>query len=108
MSIFKKTKKEQQEFRKKTISGFKDAVKELNELYDDARTEYDSLDTVINEFEHFIEELNGRLTTEDRTAMEGFLTKLNKVQRFARNSVRDVRDVLRNQKKRLKEIQNEI
>lgn len=107
MGIFKKSKKEKPEFHKKAISQFKESVKDLNELYTEAKTEYDALENVTIEFAAFIDELNGRLTDEDRKKMEGFSKRLNKVNTFAKNSVRDIFDVWRSQKKRLKEMQNE-
>lgn len=108
MNIFKESKKEQQEFRKKTLSGFKDAVKELDELYDDARADYEAIEKIAEQFYEFVNDLDGRLEGKDKEAMEQFAAELSKINTFAKNNVRDIRDVLRNQKKRLKELQNDI
>lgn len=108
MNIFKQSKKEQQEFRKKTLSGFKDAVKELDELYDDARADYTALEKIAEQFDDFVKDLDGRLLGKDKEAMEKFAAELSKINTFAKNNIRDIRDVLRNQKKRLKELQNDM
>ncbi len=108
MNIFKQSKNEQKEFRKRTLSGFKDAVKELDELYEDARADYDAIERIAEQFEDFVKDLDGRLEGKDKEAMEKFAAELSKINTFAKNNVRDIRDVLRNQKKRLKELQNDI
>jgi DNA repair ATPase RecN len=96
------------DYHTKTIKVFKEAVKEINELYDDAKAEYDTIETVVAEFSEFVQDLSGRLAEKDQQKMENFLTRLTKVNALARNNVRDLRDVLRNHKKLLKEIQNDL
>lgn len=108
MNIFKQSKKEQQDFRKKTLSGFKEAVKELDELYDDARADYEAIEKIVEQFDEFVKDLDGRLQGNDKEAMDQFAAEFSKINTFARNNLRDIRDVLRNQKKRLKELQNDI
>lgn len=106
MGLFKKTKSEKLELRKKAVSHFKEAVKEIDELYDDVKSEYEAIESLAEEFETFIEEIKGRIGPDDMETFNRLALRLNRLNSFARNSVRDVRDVLRNQKKRLREIQN--
>ncbi len=105
---FKGTKKDRHDFQTKVIAGLKDAVKELNELYEEARAEYEALEAVTEELQTLAEELYPKLGRPDGENLQNLLAHWNKVNSLVRNNVRDIRDVLRNQKKRLKELQNEI
>lgn len=104
MGIFnKKEKKLRQEFSKKNISLCKEVLKETQEVYEDITSACDNIDTIVSEFTTYLEELSGKLSKEDEAALEEFSNKLHKVNRFGTNIVRDVRDLIRNHKKRLKE-----
>ncbi|WP_297334559.1 hypothetical protein [Flavobacterium sp.] len=109
MGIFnKKEKKLRKEILKRNLSDCKDTLKELTELYDDLKESYGTIDTVTEEFTVFAESITANLTAEDAKKLQMFSLKLKKVDKCARDAVRDVRDVLRIHKKRLKELQNEI
>jgi archaellum component FlaC len=108
MGIFdKKEKKLRKEFSKKNTAFCRDAVKELEELHDELKTAYDAIETVVTEFAQFKEEVSGKLETDDTAKMETFLKRFKKVDKVARDAVRDVHDLLRGQKKRLREALND-
>jgi hypothetical protein len=105
MGIFK-SKKVNQENKNAEVF-FKEAVKEINELYDDVKSEYEDIETAVADFTQFVQEIKVRLTKEEEVRIDEFVVRLSKVNRCARNSVRDIRDVLRSQKKRLGEVLRE-
>lgn len=89
-----------------SIALFKEVIKDTDELYEELKAEYDALETVIEDFHDFIAALAPKLDTETLTSLEDFAAKLGKLDTCTRNSVRDLRDILRNQKKMLKELSN--
>lgn len=109
MGIFdKKAKKIKQELAKKSLLLFKESVRETEELYNDLKTDYDSIENVMAEFVKFIAYIEPKLDKKDADKINGFSRELNKIDKCARDGVRDVRYLLRNQKKRLKETVAEI
>ena len=109
MEMFsKKERKQLQEISKKNTQLFKEAVKEIEEVYADLNNAYAAIDTVTEEFIKFTEEIKPKVNEADIIKMQAFGKKLAKVDKVARDAVRDVRDVLRSTKKRLKEIQREV
>ena len=103
MSIFnKKEKKLRKEFSKKNSAFCGESVKELEELYDELKSSYEEIE-IMDEFRQFSEEAAQRLSAEDNVKLEYFIAKFKKIDKCARDAVRDVRDVLRNNRKRLKE-----
>jgi archaellum component FlaC len=105
MGIFdKKEKKLKQEFGKKHLSTCKEAVKEMEELHEDLKSAYGNIDTVVAEFVLFVDSVNHKLDEENAKKLAGYTKKISKVDKCARDAVRDVADVLRNHKKRLKEV----
>lgn len=103
----KKELKLRQEIGKKNVQLCKEAVKDIEELYADLNNAYASIDTVTEEFIKFTDTIKTKVDETDIEKMQAFAKKLAKVDKVARDAVRDVRDVLRSQKKRLKEIQRE-
>ncbi|MCW4468076.1 hypothetical protein OGH69_03785 [Flavobacterium sp. MFBS3-15] len=104
MGLFKK-KKGTKDYSAERL--FKDAVKEINELYDDVRSDYSEVESVMEDFSKFIEEMKSRLDTKDAEKLEDFSIRFKKMATCAKNTVRDLRDVSRNHKKRLAEIKRE-
>lgn len=103
MGIFdKREKKLRKELTKKNADFHRDAVKELEELHEELKAAYADIE-IIEEFIKFKEEAATRLNTEDSEKLERFIKRFRKIDKMARDAVRDVRDVLRNQKKRLRE-----
>ena len=108
MEMFsKKDRKLLQEIHKKNTQLFKEAVKEIEELYSDLNNAYTAIDTVTEEFIKFTEEIKPKIDEADIAKMQSFAKKLAKVDKVARDAVRDVRDVLRSHRKQLKEIQRQ-
>lgn len=87
---------------------FKEIIKETNELYEDLRSEYETIDTVTEEFNEFLKSLIPKLGEEEAKVLEDFAVKLNKLNNCNKISVRDIREILRNQKKMLNEISREL
>ncbi|AWH85782.1 hypothetical protein HYN59_11970 [Flavobacterium album] len=109
MGLFdKKEKSLKQEFTKKNVRLNKEAVKEIEELYDDLKSGYEGIEAVVAEFKKLSVELEQRLQDGDREKMQDLSKKVVKIDKLVRDAVRDVRDVLRNQKKRVKEAAGEI
>jgi DNA repair ATPase RecN len=108
MAMFsKKELKLKQESDKKNMQLCKETVKDIEELYADLDAAYTSIDTVTEEFMKFTDTIKTKMDEADIAKMQQFAKRLAKVDKVARDAVRDVRDILRNQKKRLKEMQRE-
>jgi len=89
------------------IQLWKEAVKELEELYADVKSAYEDLDTITEDFQQFAESVHHKLAPQEQTKITSFAKKLGKLDKGSRDAMRDVRDVLRNHKKRLKEAQRD-
>lgn len=109
MGLFKKEKsKTELKKHEKTTQLFNDALKEINELYDDMKADYVLVENLAAEFEQFVSRLGDRLDEKDVEELENFLQRLNKMDTNARNSIRDINDIIRLQKKRLSELLNDL
>ena len=86
---------------------FQEVVKETNELYEDLMAECETVETVVNELIEFINGINNKLSETEKIEIEEFVNKLNKVNAYAVKSRRDVRDLLRSQRKVLSELRRE-
>jgi len=86
---------------------FKEAVREINELYDDVKAEHTDTDAIISDFSKLLESIKVKLDDNDAKKLEDFALRLKKINNCSKNTVRDIRDVLRNHKKRLAEIRRE-
>lgn len=104
MGLFKK-KKGAKDYGAERL--FKDSVKEINELYDDVKSDYADVEKIIAGFSELSETLKEKLDAGDAKKLEDFSARLKKVNLCSKNTVRDIRDVLRNHKKRLAEIKRE-
>ena len=108
MGLFdKQEKKLRKEFNKKNTAYCREGVKELEELQDELKTAYETLDNVNEEFISFREMVSQKLSEEENTKMEYFSKKFKRIDKVARDAVRDIKDLLRNQKKRLREAMND-
>lgn len=104
MGLFdKQEKKLRKEFSKKNTNFCREGVKELEELHEELKAAYKTLDTIADEFSAFKDLLAKSLNEEDSAKMEYFNKKFRKLDKLSRDAVRDVSDLLRNQKKRLRE-----
>lgn len=103
MGIFnKKEKKLRKELAKRQAAFCYDVVKELQELHDELKAAYGEVE-IMEEFAAFRDSAAERMGSEDIARLDAFLARFKSIDKMARNAIRDVRDVLRNQKKRLRE-----
>ena len=73
--------------------------KEINELFEDLKTDYDENKMVLKEFSEFVTELETKLSPEDIQKLHSFSSRLYKVKRCAEKGVETVREIARDQKK---------
>lgn len=81
----------------------KDVSKEIDELFDDLKTDYEENKIVIKEFNDFVNELETKLSPQDVEKLHSFSTRLYKVKRCAKKGVEAIREIAREQKKATKE-----
>ncbi|SCX85635.1 hypothetical protein [Flavobacterium caeni] len=106
MGLFgKDIKKIIQEVRDKTTYYSDDFRKDIEESFEELRSEYESNSEVVPEFEALVNELKNKLDSADAKKLEAFGSKLNRVNRNARNGVEAMRALSRSQKKLTTETQ---
>jgi hypothetical protein len=100
MGLFgKNQKKIIEELHKKSEYHCKEISKEIDELLDDLKTEYDENREVISEFSTFVDELKTKLSPEDANKLVDFSSRLSKVKRCAKKGVEAMRELSRDQRK---------
>lgn len=100
MGLFgKDIKKIIQEVRNKSQYYSNDLSKEIEESFEDLRSDYEANSEVLPEFEALVNELKPKLDSQDAKKLEAFTSKLSKVNRNARNGVEAMRELSRNQRK---------
>ena len=87
------------ELRKKSEAISNDISKEINELLDELKTDYEENKIVVKEFNDFVSELETKLSPEDLEKLHSFSTRLYKVKRCAKKGVEAMRELARDQKK---------
>lgn len=106
MGLFgKDIKKIINEVRHKASDYSNDLQKEIDETFVNLREDYEQNSEVVPEFEALVNELKPKLDSNDAKKLEAFASKLNKINRTARNGVEAVRELSRNQKKTAVETQ---
>ncbi len=88
-----------QEVRNKTTHYSDDFRKDIEESFEELRSDYEANSEVVPEFEALVDELKSKLDATDATKLEAFGKKLRRVNRSARNGVEAMRQLSRNQKK---------
>ncbi|WP_264521241.1 hypothetical protein [Flavobacterium sp. N1994] len=100
MGLFgNKEKKIIEEFHKKSEDHCKEITKEIDELLDELKSEYDQNREVVNEFSSFVDELKTKLSPEDANKLLDFSKRLSKVKRCAKKGVEAMRELARDQRK---------
>ena len=100
MGLFNnREKKLIEELHQKSESHLKEIGKEINDLLEDLTTEYGENQEVVNEFSHFAEELQTKLSPEDAKKLAEFTSRLTKVKRCAKKGVEAMRELARDQRK---------
>lgn len=88
-----------EELHKKSEDHCKEISKEIDELLDDLKSDYDENREVVNEFASFANELKAKLSPEDAKKLLDFSSRLSKVKRCARKGVEAMRELARDQRK---------
>jgi len=100
MGLFgNREKKIIEELHKKSEDHFKEISKEIDELLDDLKTDYDENREVVREFSSFVDELKTKLTPEDAKKLVDFSSRLTKIKRCAKKGVEAMRELARDQRK---------
>ncbi|MDI9257145.1 MULTISPECIES: hypothetical protein [Flavobacterium] len=87
------------ELCKKSEDISNDISKEINELLDDLKTEYEENKIVLKEFNDFVSELEEKLSPQDIEKLHSFSSRLYKVKRCAKKGVEAMRELARDQRK---------
>ena len=87
------------ELRKKSEAISNDISKEINERFEDLKTDYEENKIVVKEFNEFVGELENKLSAQDLEKLHSFSTRLYKVKRCAKKGVEAMRELARDQKK---------
>lgn len=100
MGLFgSKEKKIIEELHKKSEDHCREISKEIDELLDDLKTDYDENRAVVREFSNFVDELKTKLSPEDATKLMDFSARLSKIKRCAKKGVEAMRELARDQRK---------
>jgi DNA repair ATPase RecN len=100
MGLFgKRDKKIIEELHKKSEDHCKEISKEINELLDELKEDYDQNSMIVNEFSSLIEEIKPKLSPEEAKKLADFSSRLSKVKRCARKGVEAMRELARDQRK---------
>ena len=88
-----------EELHKKSEDHCKEISKEIDELLDDLKTDYDENREVVREFTSFVDELKTKLSPEDANKLLDFSSRLTKIKRCAKKGVEAMRELARDQRK---------
>lgn len=88
-----------EDLHKKSEDHCKEISKEINELLDDLKSEYDENREVVHEFSNFVDELKSKLSPEDANKLVDFSSRFTKVKRCAKKGVEAMRELARDQRK---------
>lgn len=88
-----------QDLHRKSEDHCKEITKEIEDLLDDLKTDYDENQEVVNEFASFADELKSKLSPEDAKKLLDFSSRLSKVKRCAKKGVEAMRELARDQRK---------
>jgi DNA repair ATPase RecN len=100
MGLFgKNQKKIIEELHKKSEDHCKEISKEIDELLNDLKSDYDENREVVKEFTFFVDELKTKLSPEDANKLIDFSSRLTKIKRCAKKGVESMRELARDQRK---------
>lgn len=88
-----------EDLHKKSEDHCKEISKEIDELLDDLKSDYDENREVVNEFASFANELKTKLSPEDAKKLLDFSSRLGKIKRCAKKGVEAMRELARDQRK---------
>lgn len=100
MGLFgKNQKKVIEELHKKSEDHCKEIAKEIDELLNDLKSDYDENSEVVKEFTYIVNELKTKLSPEDANKLIHFSSRLTKIKRCAKKGVEAMRELARDQRK---------
>lgn len=100
MGLFgKNQKKIIEDLHRKSEDHCKEISREINELLDDLKSDYDENQEVVNEFTSFANEIKTKLSPEDAKRLLDFSSRLSKIKRCASKGVEAMRELARDQRK---------
>lgn len=88
-----------EEFRNKSEFFSNDLSKEIQESFEDLKSDYEENSSVVPEFLEFAEALKNKLSSTEAQKLEDFSARLRKISRSARNGVEAMRELSLNQRK---------
>ena len=104
MGLFSNSEKKiLEEFSKKSEDRCNDIEKEINELLDDLKSDYEQNREVVYEFKNYIEELKQKLSPDDVSRLMDFSIRLTGIKRCAIKGVEALRELSRDQRKMTRE-----
>jgi DNA repair ATPase RecN len=87
------------ELCKKSEAIGNDVSKEIDEIFEDLKTDYEANKIVLKEFNDLVSELESKLSPLDVEKLHSFSSRLYKVKRCAKKGVEAIREIARDQKK---------
>ncbi|THF53286.1 hypothetical protein E6C50_03540 [Flavobacterium supellecticarium] len=104
MGLFSNSEKKIiEEFSRKSEDRCNDIEKEINELLEDLKSEYEENRGVVYEFKDYVTELSNKLSPEDINRLMDFSLRLSRIKRCAKKGVEALREISRDQKKMTRE-----
>lgn len=88
-----------QEFKKMSEYYSNDLSKEINESFEDLKSDYEEARSAVPEFIEFTDELKKKLDPTELKKLESLTKRLAKLNRSARNGVEAMHELSRNQRK---------
>ena len=85
-----------------------DLGKDINDSFQDLKSDYDEVSDVVPEFVEFVNELKPKLDSKDAVKLEAFTNKISKINRNAWNGVEALYTLKRNQQKNSTETLRDI
>lgn len=83
---------------------FNEIIRETSDVYEELKNEYGLVDSLADEFDSLLEKILPEVDGNCAQSLKDLSAKMRKLDTTAKNSVRDIRDILRYQRKMLKEI----
>ncbi|MBC7522930.1 MAG: hypothetical protein H7239_00600 [Flavobacterium sp.] len=84
-----------------------DISKEIDQLFDELKSDYDENQEVVSDFSSLVNELKSKLSPDDAKKLADFSTRLSKIKSCARKGVDAMREISRDQKKATRETMRE-
>ncbi len=100
-----KTKLLLEHFRKKSEYYSTGLKKEIDEQFDELKSDYEENSSVVPEFNEFVQTIKSKLAAAEISKLEEFSSRFAKVNRTARNGVDAMWELSHNQRKLISESQ---